>query len=182
MVQPALPVDSIWEDVFDESPFSASYSGPEDDTDYLDSRNSEAESLQTHLLDQISLMRLTDSDTLIAMAILDGLDDEGVLTITLDDVLAAIPPEYEVELDEIEAMLHRIQHLDPIGVAAQDLRECLLIQLRQLPKSTPRNCMRRRQASTPCATRCSSGKTSIDFLSKMPTNLARCSPNIAGST
>ena len=133
-----LPVDSIWEDVFDESPFSASYSGPEDETDYLDSRNSEAESLQTHLLDQISLMRLTDSDTLIAMAILDGLDDEGVLTITLDDVLAAIPPEYEVELDEIEAMLHRIQHLDPIGVAAQDLRECLLIQLRQLPKSTPR--------------------------------------------
>ena len=74
-----LPVDIVWEDVFDDNPFPTSYSAPEDDTDYLDSRNSEAESLQTHLLDQISLMRLTDADTLIAMAILDGLDDEGVL-------------------------------------------------------------------------------------------------------
>ena len=132
-----LPVDIVWEDVFDDSPLPTSYSAPEDDADYLDSRNSEAESLQTHLLDQISLMRLTDADTLIAMAILDGLDDEGVLTISLEDILAAIPPDYEVELDEVEAMLHRIQHLDPLGVAARDLRECLLIQLKQLPAATP---------------------------------------------
>lgn len=136
-IREELPVDSVWEDVYDDSPLPSSYTGPEDDTDYLDSRNSEAESLQTHVLDQITLMRLTDADTLIAMAILDGLDDEGVLTITLEDVLDAIPADYEVELDEVEAMLHRIQHLDPVGVAARDLRECLLIQLRQLPASTP---------------------------------------------
>ena len=62
-----------------------------------------------------------------------------MLTITLDDVLVSIPEEHpeEVEMDEVVAVLHLIQHLDPVGVAARDLRECLTIQLNQLPGTVP---------------------------------------------
>jgi RNA polymerase sigma-54 factor len=43
----------------------------------------------------------------------------------------------EIGLDEVEAVLKRIQRFDPVGVAARDLRDCLLIQLSQFAKETP---------------------------------------------
>lgn len=132
-----LPVDSVWEDAWDDAPAASSYSDPDENDDYLDTRNSIAPSLQSHLEEQLNLLTLTESDELIAMTIIDGLDADGVLTITLEDILANMPDEYEIEMDEIEAVLHRIQHLDPVGVAARDLKECLTIQLKQLPEDTP---------------------------------------------
>ena len=135
-----LPVDSVWEDVWDDVPVGPSYSGADEEGDnYLENQNSSSASLQSHLQEQLGLRNLTDIDTMIAMAIIDGLNDDGVLTITLEDVLASLPynPEDPVEMDEIEAVLHLIQHLDPVGVAARDLSECLTIQLNQLPANTP---------------------------------------------
>ncbi len=133
-----LPVDSVWEDVWDEAPSAASYAEPdENDEDYIDTRNTVAPSLQSHLEEQLNLMSLSETDEIIAITILDGLDKDGVLTISLEDILDSIPEEYEVELDEVEAVLHMIQHLDPIGVGARDLRECLYIQLQALPDATP---------------------------------------------
>ena len=78
------------------------------------------------------------SDEFIALSIVDGLDAEGVLTIGLEDILQSAPDEWEIEMDEVEAVLHLIQLLDPLGIAARDLRECLLIQLRALPDDTAR--------------------------------------------
>ncbi len=135
-----LPVDSVWEDVWDDVPVGPSYSGVDEDGDnYLENQNSSSASLQSHLEEQLSLRNLSDVDSMIAMAIIDGLDEDGVLTITLDDVLNSLPENEEepVELDEVEAVLHLIQHLDPVGVAARDLAECLTIQLMQLPNGTP---------------------------------------------
>lgn len=133
-----LPVDSAWEDVWDETPLPASYTDSgENDDNFIDTRNSVAPSLQSHLEEQINLLNLTESDELIAMTILDGLDQDGVLTITMEDILASLPEESEVDADEVEAVLHLIQHLDPVGVAARNLQECLLIQLKQMPASQP---------------------------------------------
>lgn len=133
-----LPVDSVWEDVWDEAPAASSYAAPDDnDEDYLDTRNTVAPSLQSHLEEQLNLMTLSESDEIIAIMILDGLDQGGLLTISLEDILESIPEEYEVEMDEVEAVLHLVQHLDPVGVAARDLKECLAIQLRALPEDTP---------------------------------------------
>lgn len=134
-----LPVDSVWEDVWDDSPTtSASLNRGEDyDDNYLDLRNSEEITLKDHLLDQISLLHLSEADLQIAVAIIDGLDNEGVLTIDLDEILSCQDPKFDIELDEIEAVLHLIQHLDPVGIAARDLKESLLIQINQLPESTP---------------------------------------------
>ena len=82
-------------------------------------------------------MHLSESDEFIALAILDGLDNNGVLTITTVDVLNSTPPAWELDLDEVNAVLNLIQHLDPIGIASRDVRECLSIQLRSLPPETP---------------------------------------------
>ena len=133
-----LPVDSVWEDVWDDAPAASSYAEPdENDEDYIATRNTVAPSLQSHLEEQLNLLSLTETDEIIAITIVDGLDKDGVLTISLEDVLESIPPEYEVEMDEVEAVLHLIQHLDPIGVAARNLKECLYVQLCALPEETP---------------------------------------------
>ncbi len=135
-----LPVDSVWEDVWDDVPLPASYTASDENSDnYFENQNSSSVSLQSHLEEQLNLLHLSETDELIAMLIIDGLDQDGVLTITLDDVLISIPEEHpeEVEMDEVVAVLHLIQHLDPVGVAARDLRECLTIQLNQLPGTVP---------------------------------------------
>jgi RNA polymerase sigma-54 factor len=133
------PVDSLWEDVWDDTP-TGNYSGSDEDGDnYLENQNSSTATLQSHLEEQLILINLSDIDRMIAMAIIDGLDESGVMTITLDDVLESLPfnEQDPIEMDEIEAVLHLIQHLDPLGIAARDLSECLTIQLMQLPAKTP---------------------------------------------
>jgi RNA polymerase sigma-54 factor len=133
-----LPVDSVWEDVWDDAPLSGNFnSGEDNDDDYIDTRNAISTSLQSHLEEQLNLQRMTEVDELIAIAIVDGLDKNGVLTVSLEDILASVPAEYGCEMDEVMAVLHLIQHLDPVGVAARDLRECLIIQLKNLPDDTP---------------------------------------------
>tara|TARA_B100002003_G_scaffold252031_1_gene300593 strand:- start:12963 stop:14537 length:1575 start_codon:yes stop_codon:yes gene_type:complete len=130
-----LPVDSVWEDVWDDT-YISSPSGTateHDDENFVDTRNSADLTLQDHLLDQINLLHISDKDRLIALSIIDGLDNEGVLAESLEDILSGFTADLEIEMDEVVAVLHLIQHLDPVGVAARDLRECLLIQLNQLP-------------------------------------------------
>jgi RNA polymerase sigma-54 factor len=72
------------------------------------------------------------------MAIIDGIDERGYLTESLEDIHQGLLPELpELELDEIEAMLHFIQHFDPIAVGARTPAECMLIQLNQYADDTP---------------------------------------------
>ena len=132
-----LPVDSLWEDTWEDSFLTGTYAGDDDGTDYIDTRNSEAVSIQSHLLDQINLLNLSPIDMAIALFIVDGLDVEGMLTVSIEDILAGLPEEEGVEEDEVHAVLNLIQHLDPIGIAARDLRECLLIQLADMDPDTP---------------------------------------------
>jgi RNA polymerase sigma-54 factor len=135
-----LPVDSLWEDVFSSGSSSAAGPSGDDDDNPIEARSAAPETLAQHLAWQLNLTPFSDLDRAIGMAILDAIDERGYLTASLDDVLAAVadPDDpYAVEMDEVEAVLHRIQQFDPPGVAARDLRECLLIQLRQLPENLP---------------------------------------------
>ena len=95
----------------------------------------QSQTLAQHLLSQLELLDLSERDAFIAWHILDGLDAEGLLTIELDDILESAPADWLLEMDEIEAVLHLVQHLDPLGVAHRSLQECLLIQLQALPKT-----------------------------------------------
>lgn len=133
-----LAVDSQWDDVYQHaSPTSHSSSGDDSFFD-IDSRNTSEESLQDHLAWQLNLTRMSDTDRLIGMAIIDAIDSNGRLTASCEEILSGFEQETsEIELDEIVAVLHCIQQFDPPGVAAADLQECLSIQLNQLAAETP---------------------------------------------
>ncbi len=130
-----LPVDTQWDDVY-QSSGPAGGAAPSAEYD-LDSRNSSSESLLDHLLWQLNLTRFSDADRIIAMAIIDATDRNGRLTVTLEEIWEPLSQELDVELDEAVAVLHRLQQFDPPGVCTHDLRECLLVQLQQLPPDTP---------------------------------------------
>nr|8REE_M Chain M, RNA polymerase sigma-54 factor [Klebsiella oxytoca] len=94
------------------------------------------QSLQDYLMWQVELTPFTDTDRAIATSIVDAVDDTGYLTIQIEDIVDSIGDD-EIGLEEVEAVLKRIQRFDPVGVAAKDLRDCLLIQLSQFAKETP---------------------------------------------
>ncbi|MCK7595931.1 RNA polymerase factor sigma-54 [Microbulbifer sp. CAU 1566] len=124
-----LPVDTRWDDIYTNS----SYSGGEAEEYALEQRNAVSESLQDHLLWQLNLTPLTEGDKLIGEALIDAIAPNGFLDADLDELAAAL----NVETDEVLAVLKTIQHLEPVGCGARDLRESLLLQLRQLPEQTP---------------------------------------------
>ncbi|MFT8209458.1 MAG: hypothetical protein ACMZI0_00295 [Symbiopectobacterium sp.] len=67
---------------------------------------------------------------------MDSVDTTGYLTVPLEDILESIGGD-EVTLEEVEAVLKRVQRFDPVGVAARDLRDCMQIQLSQFAPETP---------------------------------------------
>jgi RNA polymerase sigma-54 factor len=126
-----LPTDSEWEDTFDTQPVSLLSGQVSDSNLERDNQDNSGDSLQEHLLWQMRLTPFSVTEQEIAVTIIDAIEDDGYLKITLEDIQQSLGDQYsEVEQDEIEAVLHRIQNFDPVGVAARDLRECLLIQLK----------------------------------------------------
>lgn len=132
-----LPADSPWEESYQTSAGVSSSSGSMDDDFDHDGRNSTTDNLQDHILWQLNLIPMSPTDTEIAMALIDGLSDDGYLSVSLEDILESLDTELEVEEDEVIAVLHRLQQFEPAGVFAQDLQDCLLLQLKQLPDTTP---------------------------------------------
>jgi RNA polymerase sigma-54 factor len=134
-----LPVDTAWDDIYQSAPAPAAKGDDDNDSDF-ETRNSPAETLQDHLEWQLNLTPLSERDQAIAHALLDAVDERGYLTSSLEEIHAGLSEDTDedpLELDEVEAVLHRLQHFDPPGVFARDLQECLLIQLNQLPPETP---------------------------------------------
>ena len=125
-----LPVDSSWEDIYSSNGSGLASPGLNDDRDF--ERAPDEQNLQDHLLWQLNLARLSTKDVLIGQAIIDAIDEGGFLSVPLSDVYAGLDPALGIEVDEVETILHLIQQFEPVGVAARDLRECLLLQLRQL--------------------------------------------------
>ena len=127
-----LPVDSNWDDVYDSLPTASTSSVSADDQQRMfENQSGGGESLQQHLIWQMELTPFSPTDHVIAEAIIDSIGDDGYVTSSLEDIQQGLAEEHDVELDEVEAVLHQIQNFDPLGVGARDLRECLLIQLRQ---------------------------------------------------
>jgi len=132
-----MPTDTTWDDYISAGPSAptpaSSSSGPESDFTY---QGETTDNLQDHLLWQANLTPFSDTDRTIAFAIIDAIEETGYLTQDCDDILVAMGNP-EVELDEVEAVLKRLQHFDPVGVAARTPSECLAIQLKHLDPKTP---------------------------------------------
>lgn len=130
-----LPLDASWDTIYTAGTPSGT-SG-----DYIDDelpvyQGETTQTLQDYLMWQVGLTPFSDTDRAIATSIVDAVDETGYLTVPLEDILESIGDE-EIDIDEVEAVLKRIQRFDPVGVAAKDLRDCLLIQLSQFDKTTP---------------------------------------------
>lgn len=125
-----LPVDSGWDDIYDPGPYraTADHNGYEG----FENLDSGQKTLREQLEWQLNLTPISDSDRIIALAIIDSLDDDGYLSGAPEDIMAAVAADLvEVTSAEVEAVLRLVQAMEPPGVGARDLRECLEIQLRQ---------------------------------------------------
>ncbi|HWA14340.1 MAG TPA: RNA polymerase factor sigma-54 [Burkholderiales bacterium] len=114
-----------------------SYSGQEGEDDSDAPLAAEQTKLRDHLLGQISLMQMPDRDKAIVAFLIDNLDDDGFMTQDLAELAALLPAELEIEPDELSIALKYVQSLDPPGVGARNLGECLALQLEVLPEDTP---------------------------------------------
>lgn len=123
-------VDNSWEDSYSTNNYSNSGSYDSDSMDF-ESRNTAEETLQDHLYWQLNLTPMSETDRAVAMAIIDAIDANGMLTVDIESIHSGFEGEGDIELDEVLAVLHRIQQFDPVGVGYRDLPECLLIQLSQ---------------------------------------------------
>ena len=129
-----LNIDTTWEDSYSAGVSNTgAVSSPSEDYTY---QGETTDSIQDHLLWQMELTPFSDTDRTVAIAIIEAVDDAGYLTVSCEDILESVGIE-NLELDEVEAVLKRINVFDPIGVAAPSIADCLLIQLNQFAPDTP---------------------------------------------
>ena len=112
---------------------------PRDDNDEAEYPQlaAEGQSLREHLISQLSLTKLSQRDQRLVTLLIDSLDDDGYLKQDLDELATILPPELDIEVEELRVALRHLQNLDPTGVGARDLSECLMLQLEALPAATP---------------------------------------------
>jgi RNA polymerase sigma-54 factor len=129
----------------DEAPFERSedWSGIgsgsrlDDDDENLEPQTAASVSLRDHLTEQLTLTTLPDRDRHIIAILIDALDEDGYFTTTLEDIQQMLPEELGIEPEELAIALKQLQNFDPAGIGARDVAECLQLQLRALPASTP---------------------------------------------
>jgi RNA polymerase sigma-54 factor len=115
---------------------SPSAAAADDDFDPQE-RNAVGQTLQEHLRTQLAGMRLSPEDHAALNVLIESLDDDGYLADTLEDIaahLAGDDADGEALLERLQVALKWLQSLEPLGVGARDLPECLTLQLRARPR------------------------------------------------
>ncbi len=127
-----------------EEPWAQQNTGPadtpwsgDDDERQQEYADSTGESLQDYLLSQLELARLAPRELAIASAIVDAISDDGYLTESLEEIAQTLRPEIECCAEQVHSVLERVQALDPAGIGARSVGECIELQLRQLDPATP---------------------------------------------
>ena len=117
---------------------NSSGSFDDDDGDYQDVQAAET-SLREHLSWQLGLLGLPARDRTLVQCLIDALDDDGYLTQSLEELGESLPPELEIDADELQIALRHLQNFDPTGVGARSTQECLALQLKTLPEDETRS-------------------------------------------
>src|SRR5579871_4944846 len=136
--QPEQPEVEVADDTWGEQavgPSDSPWSGDDDrSSDFSDQHG---QTLQEQLIEQLELARLSPTDLAIARVIADAITDDGYLLDDLEEIRASLRPEIEASLEDVERALAVVQSLEPAGVGARTLGECIALQLRQLHPDTP---------------------------------------------
>jgi RNA polymerase sigma-54 factor len=109
----------------------------DDDEDGFYPQQVATSTLRDHLLSQLAVLNLELRDRQIVAALIDALDEDGYLHASLDEIAELFPEELELDPDELSIALRYVQSFEPAGVGARDAAECLALQLKALPESTP---------------------------------------------
>ncbi|MDV6343892.1 RNA polymerase factor sigma-54 [Nitrosomonas sp. Is37] len=126
--------DTHW--LGDHETFSSHRESDEDEWDFTQQMINPP-NLREHLIMQISLSQISERDRQIVGILIDSLDDDGYLMQDLQELLEMLPVELGIHLEDLQAALKYLQQLDPPGIGARNLQECLLLQLQALPEETP---------------------------------------------
>ena len=119
-----------------DDPTPAGYRDESEDGEYQQAA-ADSPTLRAHLLAQLSLTKLSERDRRLVILFIDSLDEGGYLTQSLEEFSEILPPELEVEAEELQIALKHLQNLEPVGIGARNLSECLALQLAALPEDTP---------------------------------------------
>ena len=115
-----------------------SYGNPEsDDDDSEPPQAAGSATLREHLLGQLSLMPLSRRDTQLVAYLIDNLNDDGFIQDDLQELAGLLPEELEIDTEDLNIALKYLQSLEPAGVGARNIGECLALQIEALPEDTP---------------------------------------------
>ena len=133
--EPATPADEAAS--FGDEPMGGSRRNDEDRDDFTQIAAAEP-TLQENLIRQLQLTALSERDKRLALLVIAHLDGDGYLTAGLDELHAIGAAEIpDLEAEEVSIALRQVQNLEPAGVGARDLAECLALQLKALDPATP---------------------------------------------
>jgi RNA polymerase sigma-54 factor len=124
--------DPDWNDN-QTGPSETPWSGDDIPQDFTDSSG---ETLQEHLMWQLEMSRLNEREMRIGAAIIDAINDDGYVIEPLDEIARNLQPEIVASVEEVEQVLRHVQAMDPAGVGARSVSECIQLQLRQLDATT----------------------------------------------
>lgn len=123
-----------WSDSQPAGPSEAAWSGDDGSQEFSDAGG---ETLQEHLTWQLEMSRLNERERRIGAALIDAINDDGYLIEPLEEIARNLQPEIVAAVHELESVLRHVQAMDPAGVGARSVGECIELQLRQLDPTTP---------------------------------------------
>jgi RNA polymerase sigma-54 factor len=136
--EPRQERDDIYEEMaWGDRAVSAAGNNDDDDEHGFQQADTSQAGLHQHLTDQLALSPLSQRDRELIGLLIEALDDDGYLSTSLEELATLFPEEMELDPLELSTALKLLQSLDPTGVGARDLGECLWLQLKALPATTP---------------------------------------------
>src|SRR3970040_1728226 len=133
----AAPAEADWGGTDGEPWYERVGPSDRDDEGPQAEQVAETETLHDHLLWQLHLSPLSPRDRLIAVTLIESIDEDGYLREPLEAIADSLALAARASSDELTTVLHQIQRFDPVGVGARDLGECLRLQLEPLPADVP---------------------------------------------
>jgi len=131
----AIKAEEVWQTRTGDRMPESGYSG--EGRPISEFADESGETLRDHLLWQLEMEHFTPREAHIGEAVVDAINDDGYLTEKLADIVDAVDVEPAATIEEVEAVLRKVQALDPIGVGARSISECIILQLTQLDRDTP---------------------------------------------
>jgi RNA polymerase sigma-54 factor len=118
-------------------------SGGDDEDNDRSFATPDTPTLRDHLRSQLTLTKLGERDRILVGLLIDALDEDGYLTQPLEEIVAMLSPEAEVDreflLGELSIALQQLQNLEPVGIGARSPGECLCLQMKVLEKDAARD-------------------------------------------